>query len=142
MNTDFWCTKSWIIQDLPHQIWEAQTADGHTSSLIVRFFHNKATFWSNNLSRCYLSYWSVDAVTNTFTVVGLALLFIGFFGLLLNRKYKIMMIILAGPLFPLLELGTPLLRSTVYYICQVSAILIGLYYSIKWFRAWIKTKLK
>lgn len=132
MNTDFFCTASRISRDLPHQIWEAQTADGIVNPLITRFFHNKLFFYLNNYLRCYLSYLSLDYIANVITFAGMVLYVFGIWHLV-SRKSKWIVVILLTPLFPLLE--WPRLagwRVGLYYFGLISMTACGFYALWDW----------
>ncbi len=124
MNFNFFCTRSWIAQDLPHQIWEAQTADGHVAPFITRFLHNKVFFLFNNYLRCYLTYLSPDYVVSMVTIIGLVLFLVGLYFLVSKKNYLLLGFILLAPLFPVLEIpkdknyqGIILLTSLLSTIC-------------------------
>jgi len=105
MNTNLFCSISWVIRDVPLQIWEAETVGGHAGPVILtRLFHNKILFYLNNLSRCYLSYLSPDFIFNCVTIIGALLVYIGIYFLVRQKKYLLILIFLSGPLFPLLEI--------------------------------------
>lgn len=103
MNFDFTCTGSRIFLDLPYQIWEMQTGDPQISTVLTRFFHNRLFFLGNDFFRCYLSYFSPDYLGRALSVFGVALFSLGLFFLVSKRRWLILTIVLAGPLFPLFE---------------------------------------
>lgn len=131
MNSDFWCTKTWVFQDLPHQIWEAQTADGHVSSLLVRFFHNKVFFLLNNLTRCYFTYWSVDTLSSIFTVIGALFCFYGLYKLVEQKKRLILFFILLGPILTFLEIPNRQFGDRFLFLSQIGSMTVGLMYFFK-----------
>jgi hypothetical protein len=126
----FWCNSSWIFQDVPHQIWEAQTSDGHTFPFIVRFFHNKVFFYLNNFLRCYFYPWSTDAVSTAFTAVGVFLLYFSIYKVVTLRKKKLFLIFTLSSLVPLFNLlGQE--YSAIFFLCvQAFGIVLGLVYIV------------
>jgi hypothetical protein len=98
MISDVTCTIAWISQDLPHQVWEAQAADGMGAyTWLTRFLHNKIMFWGSNLARCYVSYLSPDYIAKKFTLVGLAVFLVTIWWLVSRKKYKWLALIFLIP---------------------------------------------
>lgn len=131
MNFEFTCTGSRILMDIPHQIWEAQTADGPANTLLTRFFHSRPSFLAENFLRCYLSYLSVDFIAGTFTVLGLLLFLLGLWYLISKRKWAIVSVLLLAPLSPLFEFpadGT--WRAVILFAPQIAVMIIGLIQTI------------
>jgi len=132
MNINFFCTKAWILGDVPHQVWEAQTADPNANVLMTRFLHNKLSLYSNNFARCYLSYLSPDFINAAFTIVGLILFLAGIYFLVVKKNWRILTILLLAPLFPLFSFPeSKLIQGVILYSAQGLAILAGFYYLVK-----------
>ncbi|MBI3558884.1 hypothetical protein HY085_00650 [Candidatus Gottesmanbacteria bacterium] len=129
MNINFVCNYSWILGDVPHQIWEAQTADGSANTLLTRFFHNKLAFYLNNFARCYFSYLSPDFLTKAFTLIGLILFIVGLYFAISQRKHLLLILICLAPIFALLDI------PSVLYVIQSLVILSGAYEIIKFIRS-------
>lgn len=130
MNFETWCSKTWIVQDIPHQIWEAQTADGHVSPIIVRFFHNKFFFWINNYFRCYLTYWSVDTISSTISIFASLLSYYGLIKLIQRKWTKLLIILLIAPVLTLFEFPTRPISNLILLVDWVVCALFGLYFAI------------
>lgn len=131
MNINFVCTKTWILQDVPHQIWEAQTSDWNSNTLITRFFHNKFLFYANNGLRCYLSYLSPDFIAAAFTIIGLALFITGLYFLVRRKKYPLLTILIAAPMSPLLSVPKQATnQAAIIYGAILSVILFGVFETI------------
>lgn len=99
------CTRTWIVTDLPHQIWEAQAADGTGAYvLFTRFLHNKLFFWGNNLLRCHLSYLSPDFLLKQFGFVLMVLFYLGIWRLLRRGQFLLLGILVLLPFVFVLDL--------------------------------------
>ena len=128
MNFDFSCNIGHIKLDLPHQMWEAISADGNANTLVTRFFHNTPSFYANNLLRCYLSYFSPEFINQVFGLVGLGLFGLGLWILIAGKRRGLLILILLAPLSPLLELP----RSNKFQgIIIYGAILVVIFFGIK-----------
>lgn len=133
MNINFVCIKDGILQDVPHQLWEATTADGHSANVLVtRFLHNKLLFYSNNFFRCYLSYLSPDFVTTAFSIIGLVFFLAGVYFLVRRRIWILLVILLLAPLSPLFSFPkNNLVQGLILYSVLLLVILFGLYHSLR-----------
>lgn len=132
MNINFVCAKDWILGDVPHQIWEAVTADGTANVLLTRFLHNKLLFYSNNFFRCYFSYLSFDFITAGFSIVGLAFFLYGIYSLISRKKWIFLFFVAIAPLFPLLQIPSDVkYRGMFLYGILGAVILCGLYCATK-----------
>ncbi|MBI4099903.1 hypothetical protein HY440_02750 [Candidatus Microgenomates bacterium] len=113
MIFDFSCDIGHIRNDIPHQLWEATTADGNANTLVTRFFHNTPSFYANNFLKCYLSYLSPDFLSQTFTIFGLVLFGLGLWYLLIRRKWFILALLFLAPIFPLFDFPSNGLAQTI-----------------------------
>lgn len=126
MNINFTCNLTFIIRDVPHQIWEAQSADGGIPVLLSRFLHNKPTFFADNFLRCYLSYLSPEFINAAFTFLGLILFLIGLWYVVTKKKKLLLALILVAPLFPLFELPKVMLwQGIIIYTVEALIIIYG-----------------
>lgn len=114
MNTEFTCILSRITLDLPHQIWEALSFHP-PGILIVRILHNKLFFLVDNLFRCYFFYFSLENYVAMLP---------GLYFLIINRRFKLSLLVLFLPLIPLLEIGPFELRKIIFF---GSYIIIAVY---------------
>lgn len=102
MSIDFACTSEWIKLDVPHQIWEAQSADGGAGSVLwTRLLHNKVLFYASNYLRCYLAYLSPDFVNRVFSALGLIFFLVGIWYALTRKNLLVLGFALLAPLPPL-----------------------------------------
>ena len=127
MNFDFTCTASRIIMDLPHLIWEAESADPQGQIFITRMFHNKVGFLLGNYLRCYLSYFSPEYIASFLTIFGTIFFFLGVY-LMILKKSKILPGLLLFPLPALLEFFPVTVRGLILMAGYIIIILAGLYY--------------
>ncbi len=127
MNFDFTCTASRIIMDLPHLIWEAESADPQGQIFITRMFHNKVGFLLGNYLRCYLSYFSPEYIASFLTIFGTIFFFFGVY-LMILKKSKILPGLLLFPLPALLEFFPVTVRGLILMAGYIIIILAGLYY--------------
>ena len=128
MNFDFSCDIGHIKLDLPHQMWEAISADGNANTLVTRFLHNTPSFYANNLLRCYLSYFSLEFINQAFSFVGLILFLNGLWQLVINKRWKFLLLVLVAPLFPTFDL---LENSYLHGFIIYGAISIVMVFGIK-----------
>lgn len=133
INFDFTCTRAWIDGDVPLQIWEAISADGHDIPIfIVRLFHNKPVIYGTNFLRCYSSYLSPDFITRTFTIIGLVLYLIGLYGLVAKNKKLFLAALILAPLFPLmLPFENRTISGVIIYGALLFVIAYGIYFLSK-----------
>lgn len=128
MNFDFTCNRFWIGQDVPHQIWEGQAADGLANTFVTRFFHNKLLFYLDNYFRCYFHYLSPDFINAAFSIVGLILFLIGVYFAISKRNKLIIVFILLSPIFPLIELpSVKIYQGIITYGLDVAVMIYGLW---------------
>lgn len=126
MIFDFSCDIGHIKNDVPHQLWEAISADGNANTLVTRFLHNTPSFYANNLLRCYLSYLSPDFINQTFTILGLILFGLGLWYLIINKKWLILIWLLAAPLSPLFDIpNNGLFQTIILYSVLVLVMIFG-----------------
>lgn len=123
----FSCDIGHIRNDLPHQLWEATTADGNANTLVTRFFHNTPAFYANDLLKCYLSYLSPDFLNQTFTIFGLILFGLGLWYLVIRRRWLILTILLLAPISPLFDLpGSGLAQTIILYGAESLVMFFGI----------------
>lgn len=139
MIFDFSCDIGHIQNDLPHQLWEAVSADGNANTLLTRFFHNTPSFYGSNLLKCYLFYLSPDFLNQTFTFIGLVLFGLGLWRLVINKRWKIIILVLLAPLSPLFDVpNNGLIQTIILY----SALVLVMLFGIKNLFTWSKKLLK
>ncbi len=126
MTFDFSCDIGHIRNDLPHQLWEATTADGNANTLVTRFFHNTPSFYTNDLLKCYLSYLSPDFLNQTFTILGLLLFALGLWHLVVNKKWLLIIFLLLAPLSPVFDIPqSGLAQTIILYAAEILVMIFG-----------------
>lgn len=123
MNFEFACTIGWMVGDIPHQLWEAQTALGNASPLVTRFLFNKVGFYFNNFLRCYLSYFSFDYILINFTGLGLLAFISGVYFAWSNHKFLIITLLIVAPLFPLMEIPKNIRIRELLFMIPICAVM-------------------
>lgn len=137
MNFNFSCDIGHIKLDVPHQLWEATTADGHANTFLTRFLHNTPSFYGSNFFKCYLSYLSPDFINQTFSLIGLVLFGLGLWYLVVNKKWPILIFLLIAPLSPLFDLpSSGLAQTTILYTVLILVMCFG----VKNLFIWLKQK--
>jgi hypothetical protein len=126
MNFEFTCIASRITIDLPGQIWEAQALNPPNQVILSRLLYNKYLLILSNYTRCYVTYFSPEFLTTTFTVLGLVLYLVGVYFVIKNKNKSLIAILLISPLIPLFELGPVLFRAATIYFTQVAIMFYGL----------------
>lgn len=135
MNFDYSCDIGHIKLDVPHQIWEAVTSDGNANTLVTRFFHSSPSFYINNLTNCYLSYLSPDFLNQKLTILGLALFSLGLWHLIVNKKWRILAVILVAPLSPLFDFpASGPSQTAILYIAYGVLIFFGTINLFSWLK--------
>ncbi len=129
MSTDFTCNWEWIKLDVPHQIWEAQTADGiRAHTFLTRLFHNKFLFYPDNILRCYLSYLSPDFITGAFSFIGMVFFLAGVFYLVFNRRWLLLAVLLIVPLLPLFKIPNNIsAEAVILYVVEGLVIIYAVW---------------
>ncbi len=110
----FSCTHNGILNDVPHQLWEAISSDGGgTPLLVTRVLHNKPLFFAVNYLRCYFHYLSPHFFAQQFGP-GVALIIVALIFILWRQggqNWKVAkIIILLYPILLVFELQTKLFR--------------------------------
>ncbi len=123
MIFDFSCDIGHIQNDLPHQLWEAISADGHANTLLTRFLHNTPSFYGSNFLKCYLFYLSPDFINQTFSLIGLILFGLGMWYLVVNKKWPITAFLLIAPLSPLFDIPSDGLAQTIIIYCALILVM-------------------
>lgn len=126
MIFNFSCDIGHIRNDVPHQLWEATSADGNANTLLTRFLHNTPSFYANNFLRCYLSYLSPDFLNQTFTILGLILFCLGLWYLVVHKKLIVISLLLFAPLSPLFDIpSNGLFQTIILYSVLVLVMIFG-----------------
>lgn len=135
MVFDFSCDIGHIKNDVPHQIWEAITGGGQIPPLVSRFLHSKPSFYASDLLHCYLSYFSPEFLNKTFTVFGLILFGLGFWHLVVNKQWRIIVLVLFAPLVPLMDFpNNGFIQTVILYSASVLVMLFGVKNLLTWLK--------
>lgn len=127
MIFDFSCDLGHIQNDVPHQLWEAISADSGSPLWLTRLLHNKPLFYANNFLKCYLSYLSPDFLNKTFSLLGLILFGLGLWHLVTNKRWVVLTILLLAPLSPLFDQPpSGLAQTIILYSAEILVMLYGL----------------
>src|SRR5574340_1691862 len=127
MVFEFSCDIGHIRNDVPHQLWEAITADGNANTLLTRFLHNTPSFYANDLLRCYLSFFSPDFLNQAFTFLGLLLFGFGLWYLITHKKWRILIVVVLVPLLPLFDLpSSGFAQVAILYSLWLLVMVFGL----------------
>ncbi len=134
MLSNFVCSKDWIMQDLPNQIWEAQALAGKDSyTWVTRLFHNKPIMYSTNFLRCELYHLAPDYIARKLTFIGLFFWLIAIFHLVKNRRYFGLIIIIFSSGLVVFQIPVfKLVAETIFTIIQGSLSLYGVFISVKY----------
>ncbi len=126
MNINFLCDKYAVFRELPHLIWEAQSADTTNSILVTRILHNKPLFLGNEFARCYTSYLSPLFLFDQLGLLGFLLLLVGIFFALKNRFYVPLVFLLLTPLAPLFATpSSPSVQAVLLFSSQGFTVAYG-----------------
>lgn len=137
MLSNFICSKDWIVQDLPNQIWEAQAlAGGDLPIWVTRLFHNKLTMYSTNFLRCGLYHLAPDYIARRLTFVGLFFWLIAVFSLAKNRRYLALVIIGLSSLLivfqrSILGFSSEVVFTSVQALVAIYGLIISIRYLVK-----------
>lgn len=137
MLSNFVCSKDWIVQDLPNQIWEAQAlAGGDLPIWVTRLFHNKLTMYSTNFLRCGLFHLAPDYIARRLTFVGLFFWLIAVFNLVKNRRYLVLAVTGLSSLLvvfqrPVLGFSSEIVFTVVQFFVALYGLIISVRYLAK-----------